>query len=101
MRMIIVNPPAIPYTLQDCLVLPDSPHAQLELRSLTESSAKGRIDKDEQREMDFRPKNLFAVTTQKSCTDVFISSVYMFMLKQKEKIKGEKKKHNTQESKNT
>lgn len=42
--------------------------------------------------MDFRPKNLFAVTTQKSCTDVFISSVYMFMLKQKEKIKGEKKK---------
>lgn len=27
MRTVIVNPPAIPYTLQDSLVLPDSPHA--------------------------------------------------------------------------
>lgn len=47
-------------------------------------------------EIDFRSKNSFPVTIWKSHTDVFISSVYMFMLKQKEKLK----KPNNQWSRN-
>lgn len=35
-------------------------------------------------EMDFRFKDLFSVKMQEVCTDVFISCIYMFMLKQKE-----------------
>lgn len=35
-------------------------------------------------DMDFRFKGLFPVKMQEVCTDVFISCIYVFMLKQKE-----------------
>ena len=38
-------------------------------------------------EVDFGSKDFFPVTIQKLCTDVFVSCVYMFMLKQKDKLK--------------
>lgn len=37
-------------------------------------------------EVDFGSKDFFPVTIQKLCTDVFVSCVYMFMLKQKDKL---------------
>lgn len=35
-------------------------------------------------DMDFRFKGLFPVKMQEVCTDVFISCIYVFILKQKE-----------------
>lgn len=35
-------------------------------------------------DMDFRLKGLFPVKMQKVCADIFISCIYVFMLKQKD-----------------
>lgn len=35
-------------------------------------------------DMDFRFKGLFPVKMQKVCADIFISCIYVFMLKQKD-----------------
>lgn len=38
-------------------------------------------------DMNFRPMDLFPVKMQEVCTDIFISCVYMFMLKQEKFLK--------------